>query len=86
VDTLFDVEPLPDAVTNVPARRSSKGIAAGDIVEVEKKGRRFHAHVLAVGRRDSGYHDLQLRPINRGISYRSATIHEVVGVWRRAEL
>ena len=82
MDTLFDVEPDPAPAR--PARVSSKGIAAGDVVCVEKKGRRFHAHVESIVQRDSGFHDLTFRPIERGISYRAATIHEVVAVWRRA--
>ena len=52
-----------------PPRRSSKGIAPGDIVQVDKKGRRFH---------------LSVRPLDSRISYRQATVREVVAVWRRA--
>jgi hypothetical protein len=85
VDQLFDLTPVPAPEPATPPRRSSKGIAPGDIVEVDRKGRRFHAHVLVVEQRDTGFHDLQVRPIDRGISYRTATIHEVVGVWRRSD-
>ena len=67
-----------------PARRSSKGIAPGDIVEVDKKGRRFHALVTELEQLDSGRFELVLRPLDSRISYRQATVREVVAVWRRA--
>jgi hypothetical protein len=66
-------------------RRSSKGIGAGDIVEVDKKGRRFHALVEALEQADSGRFELELLPLQRGVSYRRATVREVVGVWRRVK-
>jgi hypothetical protein len=76
---------LPPDAAPVPRRRhSSKGIAPGDIVEVDKKGRRFHALVAAVARRESGRFELDVRPLGRGVSYRRATVREVIGVWRRA--
>jgi hypothetical protein len=64
-------------------RRSSKGIGPGDIVEVDKKGRRFHALVEGLEQADSGRFELDLLPLQRGVSYRRATVREVVGVWRR---
>lgn len=69
-----------------PQRRSSKGIAPGDVVEVDRKGRRFHALVISLDQRDSGRFELELRPLDSRISYRSATVRDVVGLWRRAEL
>ncbi|MBB4663706.1 hypothetical protein [Conexibacter arvalis] len=69
-----------------PQRLSSKGIAPGDLVEVDKKGRRFHALVVSLEQRDSGRFELSLRPLDNRISYRSATVREVVGLWRRAVL
>lgn len=51
MDTLFDLEPAQPTAPAKPAgptRVSSKGIAAGDIVEVEKRGRRFHAIVTEI--------------------------------------
>jgi hypothetical protein len=65
-------------------RRSSKGLATGDIVEIDKKGRRFFALVAALEQSTSGARfELELRPLQRGVSYRRATVGEVVGVWRR---
>jgi hypothetical protein len=66
------------------ARRSSKGIAPGDIVEVDKKGRRFHALVTELEQVESGRFHLSIRPLDSRISYRQATVREVIGVWRRA--
>jgi hypothetical protein len=67
-----------------PVRLSSKGIAPGDIVEVDRKGRRFHALVESIEQRDSGRFDLAVRPLDGRSTWRSATVRDVVGVWRRA--
>lgn len=67
-----------------PARITSKGIAPGDIVEVDRKGRRFHALVEAIEQRESGRFDLTVRPLDGRTTYRSATVRDVVAVWRRA--
>jgi hypothetical protein len=77
---------LPDPPARpTPARRlTSKGIAKGDIVEVDRKGRRFHAIVTAIHQRDSGRFELDVRPLDSRISYRRATVREVVTVYRRA--
>jgi hypothetical protein len=75
---------LPAPATASTPRRSSKGIAPGDIVEVDKKGRRFHALVVELEQVDSGRFHLSVRPLDSRISYRQATVREVVGVWRRA--
>lgn len=79
---------LPDsaAPATLPpaARRSSKTIGAGDIVEVDKRGRRFHALVRELEQLDSGRFELLLRPLDSRISYHRATVREVVGVWRKA--
>jgi hypothetical protein len=75
-----------DAAPAPRRRRSSKGLAPGDIVEVDKKGRRFHALVETLEQSASGGRfELELRPLARGVSYRRATIREVVGVWRRVK-
>jgi hypothetical protein len=80
-------EPAPvPAAPPKPQRLSSKGIATGDVVEVDKKGRRFHAVVVALAQRDSGRFELELRPLDNRISYRSASVREVVGLWRKAAL
>jgi hypothetical protein len=93
METLFDLAPVaeqaaePSAPSPAPERRerrTSKGIAAGDIVEVDRRGRRFHAIVTGIHQRDSGHHDLDLRPLDPRTSYYTATIREVIAVWRRA--
>jgi hypothetical protein len=78
---------LPEDAAPAPRRRrSSKGLAPGDIVEIDKKGRRFHALVEALEQSASGGRfELELRPLARGVSYRQATVREVVGVWRRVK-
>lgn len=55
-----------------------EGVQAGDIVEVDRLGRRFHAIVLAPI--PGG---LQLAPCDRRVSYRSCKAREVVGHWAR---
>ena len=79
----MDLPPEPEGEQPRVQRVSSKGIAPGDIVEVDKKGRRFHAIVTSIEQGDSGRFDLEFRPINRGITHRTATVREVVGVWRK---
>jgi hypothetical protein len=77
---------LDEAASAPRRRRSSKGLAPGDIVEIDKKGRRFHALVEALEQSASGGRfELALRPLARGVSYRRATVREVVGVWRRVK-
>jgi hypothetical protein len=55
-----------------------EGIQAGDIVEVDRLGRRFHAVVS--GAAPGG---LALLPLDRRISYRTCRAHEVLGHWAR---
>ena len=75
---------LPVPPTAQPARRTtSKGIGPGDIVEVDKRGRRFHALVTELEQLESGRFELTLRPLDSRISWRIATVREVVQVWRR---
>jgi hypothetical protein len=64
-------------------RTTSKGIAPGDIVLVDKKGRRFHALVTELDQQESGRFELCLRPLDSRISYRTATVREVADVWRK---
>lgn len=81
--TLIDVEPS-EAAGPVPAvRQTSKGIGAGDIVLIDKKGRRFHAQVTELEQLDSGRFELVVRPLDSRISWRTASVREVVEVWRR---
>jgi hypothetical protein len=75
---------LPTPPPPTSARRSSKGIGPGDIVEVDKKGRRFHALVVELDQVESGRFHLNVRPLDSRVSYRQATVREVVAVWRRA--
>jgi hypothetical protein len=79
-ETLFD---LPPAAPPAPQRVTSKGIAPGDVVEVDKKGRRFHALVRSLDQDAKGFFHLELQPFDRRVSYRHATVREVVTVWRR---
>jgi hypothetical protein len=81
-ETLFD---LPSAPEQAHERRrwSSKGIAPGDVVEIDKKGRRFHALVRTIEQDPKGFFQLELHPFDRRVSYRHATVREVVTVWRR---
>lgn len=55
-----------------------EGIQTGDVVEVDRGGRRFHA--LVVGPSAGG---LALAPLDRRISYRSCRSREVVGHWTK---
>jgi hypothetical protein len=86
ISLLGEPEPAAaGAVRSAPAPRlTSKGIAPGDIVEVDRKGRRFHALVEGIEQRESGRFDLALRPLDGRSTWRSATVREVVAVWRRA--
>ncbi len=65
-------------------RTTSKGIGPGDIVEIDKKGRRFNALVKELSQLESGRFELVLRPLDSRISWRTASVREVVDVWRRA--
>ena len=82
--SLSRARPRPTRPGSAAAPRlTSKGIAPGDIVEIDRKGRRFHALVTAIEQRDSGRFDLEVRPLDGRSTWRSATVREVVGVWRR---
>jgi hypothetical protein len=83
--TLIDVEPtVAPAETAEPRRLTSKGIGAGDIVLVDKKGRRFHALVTELEQLESGRFELVVKPLDSRISWRTASVREVIEVWRRA--
>jgi hypothetical protein len=77
IEVPADAEPRVERLT-------SKSIGPGDIVEVDKKGRRFHALVTELEQVSSGRFELSLRPLDSRISYRSATVREVIGVWRKS--
>jgi hypothetical protein len=55
-----------------------EGIERGDIVEVDRKGRRFHA--LVTGSAPGG---LAIQPLDRRVSYYSCHSREVIGHWAR---
>ena len=80
--TLVEVPPTSEPAQ--PKRATSKGIGAGDIVLVDKRGRRFHALVTELEQLESGRFELNLRPLDSRISWRTASVREVVEVWRRA--
>jgi hypothetical protein len=54
------------------------GIESGDIVEIDRLGRRFHA--LVTGNAPGG---LAIQPLDRRISYRSCRAHEVLAHWAK---
>jgi hypothetical protein len=54
------------------------GIETGDMVEVDRLGRRFHA--LVTGNAPGG---LAILPLDRRISYRTCRAHEVLAHWAK---
>jgi hypothetical protein len=62
-----------------------EGIAVGDIVLVERKGRMFHAEVegKSNGKGELALGELAIRPLERGITYRTAGARDIVTHWRR---
>ena len=57
-----------------------EGIQCGDIVEVDRLGRRFHA--VVTGSTQGG---LAIQPLDRRISYRACRAHEVQAHWAKRE-
>jgi hypothetical protein len=55
-----------------------EGIDAGDMVEVDRLGRRFHA--LVTGDAPGG---LAIQPVDRKLSYRTCRAREVIGHWAK---
>jgi len=55
-----------------------EGIQTGDIVEVDRQGRRFYA--IVSGPAQGG---LALAPIDRRVNYYSARSQEVIGHWAK---
>jgi hypothetical protein len=55
-----------------------EGIEAGDIVEIDRLGRRFHA--LVSGNAPGG---LAIQPLDRRVSYRTCRAREVVAHWTK---
>ena len=83
-ESLIDVDVETVAEPAPERRATSKSIGAGDIVLVDKKGRRFHALVTELEQTGTGRFELGVRPLDSRISYRTATVREVIGVWRKA--
>jgi hypothetical protein len=55
-----------------------EGIQVGDIVEVDRLGRRFHA--LVTGNAPGG---LSLQPLDKRITYHSCRAHQVAAHWSK---
>ena len=55
-----------------------EGIETGDIVEIDRLGRRFHA--LVTGNTPGG---LLIKPLDRRVSYRSCRAREVAAHWAK---
>jgi hypothetical protein len=55
-----------------------EGIHAGDIVEVDRLGRRFYA--LVTGTAQGG---LAIQPLDRRITYRTCRAHDVCAHWAK---
>jgi hypothetical protein len=55
-----------------------EGIQIGDIVEVDRLGRRFHA--LVTGNAPGG---LSIQPLDRRITYRMCRAHDVLAHWAK---
>ena len=56
-----------------------RGISPGDLVLVNKRGRLFHARVRQVEAER-----IRVDPLERNVSYREATPHEIADHWRHA--
>ena len=83
-ESLIDADVEVAAAPAPEPRATSKSIGAGDIVLIDKKGRRFHALVTELEQTGTGRFELGVRPLDSRVSYRTATVREVVGVWRKA--
>jgi hypothetical protein len=55
-----------------------EGIETGDIIEVDRLGRRFHALVSA-----NAPGGLSIQPLDRKISYRTCRARDVVAHWSK---
>jgi hypothetical protein len=56
-----------------------EGIETGDIIEIDRMGRRFHALVS----RNDGPGGLSIQPLDRRVTYRSCRAREVVAHWSK---
>jgi hypothetical protein len=55
-----------------------EGIETGDIVEIDRMGRRFHALVSG-----SAADGLAIQPLDRRVTYRSCRAREVIAHWAK---
>jgi hypothetical protein len=55
-----------------------EGIQVGDIVEIDRLGRRFHA--LVTGTVPGG---LSVQPLDRRVTYRQCRAHDVLAHWAK---
>lgn len=55
---------------------NTASIKAGDVVLVDKRGRRFHALV-----KEREGRSFTVRPLDARINYHQATSNEIVGAW-----
>lgn len=55
-----------------------EGIRIGDVVEIDRHGRRFHA--LVTGTTPGG---LMLQPLDRRVNYHNCRSHQVIGHWAK---
>jgi hypothetical protein len=55
-----------------------EGIQVGDIVEIDRLGRRFHA--LVTGNAPGG---LTIQPLDRRVTYRHCRAHDVLAHWAK---
>ena len=55
-----------------------EGIQIGDIVEIDRLGRRFHALVVS-----SASGGLSIQPLDRRISYHSCRAYDVIAHWAK---
>jgi len=72
--------PVPRIRAGRASHHPRRAIGAGDIVLVDKKGRRFHALVTELQQLESGRFELALRPLDSRVSWRIASVREVVEV------
>lgn len=55
-----------------------EGIQSGDIVEVDRLGRRYHA--IVTGTAPGG---LSVQPLDRRVTYRTCRSYDVIGHWAK---
>lgn len=56
-------------------------VKIADLVEIDKKGRRFIARVIGFDAPKGKAVGLRLKPICKNITWTTATAREVIGIW-----